>query len=82
MIGSRRASWRVISSIEQKGDADKLTLIQSYKRKIESELEDICSDILGMQYTLTAASKYTLCLFYSFFFKIYHNLCIFFFRNH
>jgi len=46
VIGSRRASWRVISSIEQKGDADKLALIQNYKRKIESELESICADIL------------------------------------
>ena len=46
VIGSRRASWRVISSIEQKGEADKLALIQTYKRKIETELEDICSDIL------------------------------------
>jgi len=45
VIGSRRASWRVISSIEQKGDVDK-PLIQAYKRKIETELEDICSDIL------------------------------------
>jgi 14-3-3 protein epsilon len=39
VIGSRRASWRVISSIEQKGEAEKLTLIQTYKRKIETELE-------------------------------------------
>lgn len=46
VIGSRRASWRVISSIEQKSDPDKLSLIQSYKRKIETELEDVCSDIL------------------------------------
>lgn len=46
VIGSRRASWRVISSIEQKGEPERLQLIQSYKRKIESELEDICSDIL------------------------------------
>lgn len=46
VIGSRRASWRVIASIEQKGDPDKLALIQNYKRKIESELENICSDIL------------------------------------
>lgn len=46
VIGSRRASWRVIASIEQKGDPDKIPLIQSYKRKIENELEDICSDIL------------------------------------
>lgn len=46
VIGSRRASWRVISSIEQKGDSEKLPLIQSYKKKIETELEEICSDIL------------------------------------
>lgn len=48
VIGSRRASWRVISSIEQKGDADKLSSIQQYKRKIENELEDICSEILDI----------------------------------
>ena len=46
VIGSRRASWRVISSIEQKGDSDKLQLTQQYKKKIETDLEDICSDIL------------------------------------
>ena len=27
-------------------ESDKLPLIQSYKKKIETELEDICSDIL------------------------------------
>ncbi len=48
VIGSRRASWRVISSIEQKGEADKLSSIQQYKRKIEHELEDICSEILDI----------------------------------
>jgi 14-3-3 protein epsilon len=46
VIGSRRASWRVISSIEAKGEADKLNLITTYKKKIESELENICADIL------------------------------------
>jgi 14-3-3 protein epsilon len=46
VIGSRRASWRVISSIEQKADPEKVGLIQTYKRKIETELEDICTDIL------------------------------------
>lgn len=46
VIGSRRASWRVITSIEQKGDMDKHTLIHNYKKKIEVELEEICSDIL------------------------------------
>jgi 14-3-3 protein epsilon len=46
VIGSRRASWRVISSIEQKGETERQSLIAGYKRKIEQELEDICSDIL------------------------------------
>jgi 14-3-3 protein epsilon len=46
VIGSRRASWRVISSIEQKSDADKTALITNYKNKIESELEHICDEIL------------------------------------
>jgi 14-3-3 protein epsilon len=46
VIGSRRASWRVISSIELKGEAERLPLITAYKRKIEQELEEICSDIL------------------------------------
>ena len=46
VIGSRRASWRVVTSIEQKGDQDKLQIITDYKAKIESELVDICNDIL------------------------------------
>ncbi|CAN0115106.1 unnamed protein product [Pylaiella littoralis] len=48
VIGSRRASWRVISSIEQKGEPDKLKLIGEYKAKIEKELETICGDILSI----------------------------------
>merc|ERR1711916_4088 len=32
--------------IEQKGDPDKLPLIQKYRKTIETELEGICSDIL------------------------------------
>ena len=45
---ARRTTWRVISTIEQKGDADKLSLIQSYKRKIETELEELYTDSLNM----------------------------------
>jgi len=48
VIGSRRASWRVVTSIEQKGDGDKMTIIRDYKSKIENELVDICNDILGI----------------------------------
>eukprot|EP00984_Skeletonema_dohrnii_P024320 scaffold13438_cov66-Skeletonema_dohrnii-CCMP3373.AAC.1 len=48
VIGSRRASWRVVTSIEQKGDADKMSIIKDYKVKIENELCDICNDILSI----------------------------------
>ena len=48
VIGSRRASWRVLSSIEQKTDADKMTLVKDYKSKIEDELVKICADILSI----------------------------------
>jgi len=50
VIGSRRASWRIISSIEQKeetkGNAVHVTRIKAYRNKVEKELSDICSDIL------------------------------------
>jgi len=48
VIGSRRASWRVVTSIEQKGDAEKMAIIRDYKAKIEQELVNICNDILGI----------------------------------
>jgi len=48
VIGSRRASWRVVTSIEQKGDSDKMSIIKDYKMKIETELVDICNDILSI----------------------------------
>merc|ERR1711962_1556634 len=52
VIGARRASWRIISSIEQKeehkGSEDKLGMIRTYRIQVEKELKDICSDILGL----------------------------------
>jgi len=48
VIGSRRASWRVITSIEQKGDPERMQIIKDYKQKIEDELVNICNDILGI----------------------------------
>merc|ERR1711920_524304 len=48
VIGSRRASWRVVTSIEQKGDAEKILIVNDYKSKIEDELVEICNDILGI----------------------------------
>lgn len=50
VIGTRRASWRIISSIEQKeeakGSTSHVDQIKSYRSKIESELEDVCNDVL------------------------------------
>mmetsp|Transcript_16957 Transcript_16957/g.46549 ORF Transcript_16957/g.46549 Transcript_16957/m.46549 type:complete len:245 (-) Transcript_16957:2053-2787(-) len=48
VIGSRRASWRVVTSIEQKGASGDMEIIKDYKAKIESELVEICNDILGI----------------------------------
>ncbi|XP_013778419.1 14-3-3 protein epsilon-like [Limulus polyphemus] len=52
VIGARRASWRIISSIEQKeenkGNEGKLEMIRQYRVKVENELRDICQDILDV----------------------------------
>lgn len=51
-IGARRASWRIVSSIEQRevtrGNDTYIKQIKSYRSKIESELKDICHDILSV----------------------------------
>eukprot|EP00965_Chrysotila_dentata_P188868 6172994-Pleurochrysis_carterae.AAC.5 len=52
VVGARRASLRIIISIEQR-EATKdvqwrMDAIRSYKLKVEEELTRICSDILGL----------------------------------
>ncbi|XP_058070369.1 14-3-3-like protein GF14 iota [Magnolia sinica] len=50
VIGARRASWRIMSSIEQKeeskGNEQNVKLIKGYRQKVEEELSKICNDIL------------------------------------
>ncbi|KAJ8637399.1 hypothetical protein MRB53_011666 [Persea americana] len=50
VIGARRASWRIMSSIEQKeeskGNEQNVKLIKGYRQKVEEELSKICHDIL------------------------------------
>jgi len=50
VIGARRASWRIVTSIEQKeeskGNEAQVKLIKEYRQKIEEELQKICEDIL------------------------------------
>ncbi|KAJ6335495.1 hypothetical protein OIU78_012178 [Salix suchowensis] len=52
VIGARRASWRIISSIEQKeesrGNEDHVSVIRDYRAKIETELSSICDGILKL----------------------------------
>ncbi|KAK8938068.1 14-3-3-like protein D [Platanthera guangdongensis] len=50
VIGTRRASWRILSLIEQKeeakGNDEHAKWIRDYRQKVESELSDICNDIM------------------------------------
>eukprot|EP00008_Paramoeba_atlantica_P010073 CAMPEP_0201483702 /NCGR_PEP_ID=MMETSP0151_2-20130828/7899_1 /ASSEMBLY_ACC=CAM_ASM_000257 /TAXON_ID=200890 /ORGANISM="Paramoeba atlantica, Strain 621/1 / CCAP 1560/9" /LENGTH=253 /DNA_ID=CAMNT_0047866979 /DNA_START=148 /DNA_END=909 /DNA_ORIENTATION=- len=52
VIGARRASWRIISSIEQKeeskGNTQNVQKIQEYRKTVEKELNNLCGDILSL----------------------------------
>jgi hypothetical protein len=50
VVGARRSSWRVISSIEQKteGNERKQKMAREYREKVENELTEICKDVLGL----------------------------------
>merc|ERR1711904_130034 len=51
VVGARRASLRIIGSIESKEQekgSDKASLVKSYKSKVEDELNKICDDILKL----------------------------------
>jgi len=51
-VGSRRAAWRIISSVEQKekskGNTANADYAVEYRGKVEAELDDICSKILKL----------------------------------
>jgi len=52
VIGSRRTSCRILSSIEQKeeskGNEQHVRLIKEYRKQVEKELGDICSEIVSL----------------------------------
>ena len=52
VIGARRASWRIVTSIEQKeeskGSEKHVGTIREYRQKIETELEKVCQDVLNV----------------------------------
>merc|ERR1712048_861513 len=51
-VGSRRAAWRIITSVEQKektkGNDANAQYAKEYCGKVESELDKICNTILGL----------------------------------
>jgi len=52
VIGARRASWRIVSSIEQKeearGAAGHAAAARGYRGRVEAELSGICAGILRL----------------------------------
>ncbi|CAM8939043.1 hypothetical protein QQ045_013672 [Rhodiola kirilowii] len=52
VIGSLRAAWRIVSSIEQKEEGRKneehVVLVKDYRSKVESELSQVCGGILKL----------------------------------
>merc|ERR1711874_967572 len=51
-VGSRRAAWRIITSVEQKektkGNEENAKYAKEYCGKVEAELDKICNTILGV----------------------------------
>merc|ERR1711953_762472 len=51
-VGSRRAAWRIITSVEQKeknkGNEEQAKFAKEYCSKVETELQKICDTILGL----------------------------------
>ncbi len=92
VIGARRASWRIMSSIEQKeeskGNEENVKRIKDYRHKVEEELAKICNDILTIidQHLVPSSSTGESTVFY---YKMYAFLqlvklavCIFLVYNH
>jgi 14-3-3 protein epsilon len=80
VVGTRRASWRIISSIEQKeeskGSDKHVSTIRDYRQKIETELEKVCQDVLDVldQALIPKAESGESKVFYH---KMYTNLTCF-----
>ncbi|KAG5325101.1 1433Z protein, partial [Pseudoatta argentina] len=68
VVGARRSSWRVISSIEQKteGSERKQQMAKEYREKVEKELREICYDVLGLldKFLISKASNAESKVFY------------------
>jgi len=69
-VGARRASWRIISSVEQKekskGNSSNVSLAGQYRKQVEEELNKICHEILSLldEYLIKAATTSESRVFY------------------
>jgi 14-3-3 protein epsilon len=70
LVGARRASWRILQSVEQsemmKSNEKRVKLIQKYRSVVEKELDEICGEILGLldQYLVPSATTCEASVFY------------------
>ena len=50
VVGAKRSSWRVVSSIEAKvkDSESKQSMAKEYKEKIEKELREVCNDVINL----------------------------------
>ena len=70
VIGARRASWRILSSIEQKeeakGNEQNVKRIKQYRQRVEDELAKNCNDILSVidQHLIPSSSTGESTVFY------------------
>mmetsp|Transcript_30096 Transcript_30096/g.66713 ORF Transcript_30096/g.66713 Transcript_30096/m.66713 type:complete len:251 (+) Transcript_30096:125-877(+) len=70
LVGARRASWRILQSVEQnestKGNEKRVSLIQEYRAVVEKELDEICGEILQLlnNYLINSASSTEASVFY------------------
>ena len=55
VIGTKRAAWRVLSSLESKGK-DPLHITSAYKQTIENELEETCKEVIDLLNTTLLAN--------------------------
>lgn len=73
VVGARRSSWRVISSIEQKteGSERKQQMAKEYREKVEKELREICYDVLVSDIIVVLLPLFRLSSHQSFFHTYY-----------
>lgn len=70
LVGARRASWRILQSVEQsevaKGNEKRVKLIQKYRAVVEKELDEICGEILELldKHLIPSASTCEASVFY------------------